>query len=151
MKAAWFCLSLALVVSGVHGEDQPSPVLEPKAGEISGTWEPEKAALERLQGKDATPRLRELVLRKNGTFLLQGIPVQWTAATPGKMSAGRYEGGGKWQWLRNGEKWDLVLQIANASLVVHLRGGPSAGEIVIPSTDAKGSFATVVHRVSANE
>lgn len=151
MKAAWLSLFFVLVMAVVYGGDLPSPAVEPTADLVSGTWEPAQVALGRLQKSDAPPRRRELVLRRDGTFLIQGIPVQWTAATPGKMPAGRYDGGGKWRWLRDGEKWELLLQIANVSLGVHLRGGPSSYEIVIPSADAAGSFETVVRRSSSNE
>jgi hypothetical protein len=151
MKAVLLGLSLMLVAPGARGEERQSPMAEPALSELAGTWEPDKAALERLPGKAATSRLRELVLRQNGTFLLQGIPVEWTATAPGKMPAGRYEGQGKWQWRRNGEKWELLLQIGNVSLVVGLHGEPSAYELVVPSRDAQGGFETVVHRVSLNE
>jgi hypothetical protein len=151
MKAAFLGLSLMLIASGVRGGDSQGPVTEPKVDVLSGTWEPDQTALERLQGKAGTPRMRELVLRRNGTFLLQGIPVEWIATLPGKMPTGRYEGAGKWRWIRNGEKWEILLQLANASLVLKLRGEPSASDIVIPSVDAKGSFETVVHRTSLHE
>ena len=74
MKAAFLGLSLMLIASGVRGGDSQGPVTEPKVDVLSGTWEPDQTALERLQGKAGTPRMRELVLRRNGTFLLQGIP-----------------------------------------------------------------------------
>jgi hypothetical protein len=151
MKAALLCLTLSLIVAGVRGGESTGPATEPNTDEFSGTWEPGKAALERLQDKVASPRLRELVLRRNGTFLLQGISAQWTATAPGPLPAGGGEAGGKWQWVRNGDRWELRLQIANLSLVVRLRGEPSAWEIVIPSSDTKGNFETVVHRASLNE
>ena len=151
MKAALLGLSLMLIAPGARGEERQSPIAEPALSEFAGTWEPDKTVLERLQGKAATSRLRELVLRRNGTFLLQGIPAQWTLTAPGPLPTQVAASGGKWRWLRRGDRWELRLEIANVSLAVWLRGEPPAYELVVPSSDARGSFETVVHRVSLNE
>jgi len=151
MKAALLLLSLVLGASVTSGSDATRTSTEPKAADLSGVWQPDKVSLERLRAEDAKPRMREFVLRQDGSFLLQGLPAKWIATADKEMPARVGSAQGKWKLRKNWDGWELLLEAVDVSLVVTLRGERPPYEVVVPCIDSKSSFETVLHRSRLKE
>jgi hypothetical protein len=151
MKAALFFLILVIVASGTYGSDASRTSLEPKVTDLIGVWQPDKGSLDRLLTVDSKPRMRELILKHDGTFLLQGVPAKWIAPASKEMPASIGTAQGKWRLRRNWEGWELLLEAINVSLVVALREERAPYGVVVPCIDPKGSFEVVFRRSRLKE
>ena len=120
---------------------------EPKFEDLIGVWQPDKKTLADLQARSSEPKLIELILRQNGSCLLQGVPAKWVDESKREMPLRIRSASGRWTLRRNWDGWEIRLEAPeHASFVVTLRGERPPYSIVVPCADSHGSFHAVFHR-----